>query len=274
MSQKRVILWTAPRCVSTAFERSMMNLKNSKIFHEPYYWPFFFGPERQSKRYSSEVIDPEATYRSVSEFLQKDYDGMELVFVKDFPFYIVKKFDIFLEDGFKNFKHTFLIRNPKKSVVSLYKVTRSPKLTGDESGFLPEEAGFKQMFEFFQFVRSHLDPSPVVVDADDLLDNPEGMMQSYCEALGLEYQENMTKWSPGYAPLWEKYGNLGWHEVLLESSGIITRKNTSETQDGVAFDMEDMPVEVVDTIEMSMPHFKALYSFRIHAKNTLSDAQG
>ena len=96
MSQKRVILWTAPRCVSTAFERSMMNLKNSKIFHEPYYWPFFFGPERQSKRYSSEVIDPEATYRSVSEFLQKDYDGMELVFVKDFPFYIVKKFDIFL----------------------------------------------------------------------------------------------------------------------------------------------------------------------------------
>ena len=276
MSQKRVILWSAPRCVSTAFERSMMNMKNSKIFHEPYSLPYYFGPERQSEHYSSvEAIDPQAacrspTYSSVSELLQEEYDGLDLVFVKNMVYYIDKKFDIFLEDGFKNFKHTFLIRNPKKAVVSLYKSTTNPELTGYDS-FDPAKAGFKQMFEFFQFVRSHLDPLPVVVDADDLLDNPEGTMQSYCEALGLEYQKNMTKWTPGPVPQWTSPICLGWHEDVLKSSGIIPRKNKSQAQDGGALDMEDMPAEVVDTIEMSMPCFEALYSVRIRPKNSLSD---
>ena len=270
MPQKRVVLWTAPRCVSTAFERSMMNLKNSKIFHEPYSLPFYFGPERQSKRYNLEAINAKATYRSVSKLLQKEYDGVDLVFVKDMAYYIDKKFDIFLEDGFKNFKHTFLIRSPKKAVVSLYKASVNAKLTGWDY-FDPVEAGFKQMFEFFQFVRSHLDPSPVVVDADDLLDNPEGIMQSYCEALGLEYQENMTKWTPGPVPDWDTWA--GWHEDALKSSGFTPRKNKSRSRDGDAFVMEDMPAEAVDAIERSMPHFEALYSFRIHAKNTLSDVQ-
>ena len=270
MSQKRVILWTASRCLSTAFERSMMNLKNSKVFHEPYLFPFYFGPERQSKRPSLEAINPEATYRSASELLQKEYDGVDVVFAKDMAYYIDKKFDIFLEDGFKNFKHTFLIRNPNKAVLSLFKASTSPTLTGWDS-FDPVEVGFKQMFEFFQFVRSHLDPSPVVVDADDLLDNPEGIMQSYCE----ENQENMTKWTPGPVPQWEN-GHcrcLGWHQGVLKSSGIIPRKKKSRSRDGSAFDMEDTPAEVVDAIEMSMPHFEALYPFRIHAKNTLSDVQ-
>ena len=85
----------------------MMNLKNSKVFHEPYLFPFYFGPERQSKRPSLEAIDPEATYRSASELLQKEYDGVDVVFAKDMAYYMDKKFDIFLEDGFKNFKHTF-----------------------------------------------------------------------------------------------------------------------------------------------------------------------
>ena len=249
----------------------MMNLKNCKVFHEPHLRPFYFGPERQGKRYSLEAIDPEATYRSANELLQKEYDGVDVVFAKDMAYYMDKKFDIFLEDGFKNFKHTFLIRNPNKAVLSSYKGVASPKLTTWDF-FDPVEGGFKPMFEFFQFVRSHLDPSPVVVDADDLLDNPEGIMQSYCEALGLEYQENMTKWNPGPVPSWENCPCMcwGWHDVVLKSSGIgITRKNKSE--DEVAFDMEYIPVEVVDTIEMSMPHFEALYSFRIHAKNTLSD---
>ena len=159
-------------------------------------------------------------------------------------------------------------------MLSLYKASTSPTLTGWDY-FDPVEVGFKQMFEFFQFVRSHLDPSPVVVDADDLLDNPEGMMQSYCEALGLEYQENMTKWNPGPVPQWVN-GHcrcLGWHQGVLKSSGIIPRKKKSRSRDGSAFDMEDTPAEVVDAIEMSMPHFEALYPFRIHAKITLSDVQ-
>ena len=268
MSKKRVILWSAPRCVSTAFERSITNLKNTKTFNEPYAEPFYFGPERQSERYNMEAIRPQVTYRSVSDLLQKEYDGVDLVFVKEMVKYVYNKFDIFLEERFKNFKHTFIIRNPKRAVFSLYKAMTNPKLTGWDS-FDPVQAGFKQMYEFFQFVRSHLDPSPVVVDSDDLVDNPQGILQSYCDELGLEYQENMTKWTPVSTLTPNCCFSWGWHEAALKSSGFIPRKNES----GDAFDMKAMPAEVVDTIEMSMPFFEAMYSVRIHAKNTLSDVQ-
>lgn len=257
---KRVILWTAPRCVSTAFERCIMNLKNSKIIHEPFSLPFYFGPERQSQRYSCQAGDHKETYESVTRMLQKDYYGKEIIFSKDMAYYIDKKFHIFLEEGFNNFKHSFLIRDPKKAVLSLYEASTNSKLTG-WNYFDPVEAGFKQLFQFYQFVKRHLDASPVVVDADDLLDNPEGIMMSYCEAVEVEYQENMTRWNPGPVEEWDIWA--GWHEDVLKSSGFTSRKNRrSKTRE----EEEYIPQEVVDTIENSMLCFDTMYTARIHAK--------
>ena len=109
MSKNRILLWTAPRCVSTAFERSIMNLKNSKIFHEPYSQAFYFGPEKQSARYAAQETKQQATYRSISKMLQKEYDGRDFVFSKEMAYCVENKMDIFAEEGFKNFQHSFLI---------------------------------------------------------------------------------------------------------------------------------------------------------------------
>ena len=45
--------------------------------------------------------------------LQQDFDDKEFVFIKDMAYCVEGKFDIFLEEGFKNFKHTFMIRHPE-----------------------------------------------------------------------------------------------------------------------------------------------------------------
>lgn len=47
--QNRIFLWTAPRCISTAFERSVMEVGGGKLFHEPYTSSYYFGPERISR---------------------------------------------------------------------------------------------------------------------------------------------------------------------------------------------------------------------------------
>lgn len=130
MSKNRIILWTAPRCVSTAFERSIMTLKNSKIFHEPYSKAYYFGPEKQSPRYASQETNQQATYRSISKMLQKEYDGRDFLFSKEMAYCVENKMHIFTEEGFKNFQHSFLIRHPLKAVYSLYKASTNPKLTG------------------------------------------------------------------------------------------------------------------------------------------------
>lgn len=265
MSKNCVLLWTAPRCVSTAFERSIMTLKNSKILHEPYSAAFYFGPEKQSPRYVSQETNQQATYRSISKLLQKEYDGKDFVFAKEMAYCVENKFHIFTEEGFKNFKHSFLIRHPLKAVYSLYKASTNPKLTGWDY-FDPAEAGFRQMVELYEFIERHIHRDPIVVDADDLLDYPNEILQSYCEAVGLEYEENMTSWEPGPVPEWDVWA--GWHEDALKSSGFKARVKKNRSRACVAFDVEDLPPQVAAVVEECMPYYETLSAKKIVPKNT------
>lgn len=264
MSINRIILWTAPRCVSTAFERSIMTLKNSKIFHEPYSKAYYFGPEKQSPRYASQETNHQATYRSISKMLQKEYDGRDFLFSKEMAYCVENKMHIFTEEGFKNFQHSFLIRHPLKAVYSLFKASTNPKLTGWDY-FDPAEAGFRQMLELYEFVDRNIHRNPVVVDADDLLDYPNEILQSYCEAVGLEYEENMTSWEPGPVPEWDTWA--GWHEDALKSSGFKPRVKKNRSRACTAFDVEDLPPEVAAVVEKCMPHYEALAAKKTLPKN-------
>lgn len=264
MSKNRIILWTAPRCVSTAFERSIMTLKNSKIFHEPYSKAYYFGPEKQSPRYASQETNHQATYRSISKMLQKEYDGRDFLFSKEMAYCVENKMHIFTEEGFKNFQHSFLIRHPLKAIYSLFKASTNPKLTGWDY-FDPAEAGFRQMLELYEFVDRNIHRNPVVVDADDLLDYPNEILQSYCEAVGLEYEENMTSWEPGPVPEWDTWA--GWHEDALKSSGFKPRVKKNRSRACTAFDVEDLPPEVAAVVEKCMPHYEALAAKKTLPKN-------
>ena len=52
------------------------------------------------------------------------------MFVKDMAYYLVNRLDTpaLLPEGYT---HTFLIRDPKKSVYSLYKMSLNKELTGE-----------------------------------------------------------------------------------------------------------------------------------------------
>ena len=51
----KLIVWTVPRCVSTAFEKALAQAKPAVVcMHEPLSKPFYFGKERRSPRYADE----------------------------------------------------------------------------------------------------------------------------------------------------------------------------------------------------------------------------
>lgn len=162
-----------------------MEINHSKIFHEPYSRSYYFGPERQSRRYESSPVDLRASYLDTCKKLTKEFDGIEVIFSKDMAYAIENHFDEMLKDELKNFQHTFLIRNPKKTVVSLYKASVNTQLTGWDF-FDPVEAGFKQMYDLYQFIVNRLDQRPVIIDADDLLANPAGTMEGNFAPLNID----------------------------------------------------------------------------------------
>ena len=184
---KKVFLWTSPRCISTAFERAMRGVKNSKVFHEPYKNPYHFGPERISKLFPDQPPNEDFTYENISSGFKEDFSNMELVFCKDMAKHIEKHFDILFDDSLADFHHTFLIRNPNKSVKSAYKLY----LETGKGKFYPEEAGFRQMFELYEFVKFQTGTKPMIIDADDLLDNPEDTMKAYFDAIGCSFDKSI-----------------------------------------------------------------------------------
>ncbi|XP_028412803.1 uncharacterized protein LOC114535697 [Dendronephthya gigantea] len=258
---RKVFLWTAPRCVSTAFERTIMNLKNGKIFHEPYSFAYYFGPQRKSNRYSKDPIQPKATFDEVSKNLMAEYEGKEFIFSKDMAYYLDGNYDILRQKSLGEYKHTFLIRNPTKSVPSLYRASINSKKTGWDY-FDPEEVGFRQLLELYEFVVNELDSSPVIVDADDLLENPEEMMKKYCEETGLVYQENMTTWkSEKPVPKeWEIW--YGWYDTLKNSTGLLQKKRSQEKPMKLE-EKAGFQNEVVDSVNDSLKCYEVLYEKRL-----------
>ena len=53
----------------------------------------------------------------------------------------------------------------------------------------------------------------LVIDADDLLDNPEGVVRAYWREVGLEYTPEMLNWERGGGE--EEGGGAGVQEVML-----------------------------------------------------------
>ena len=254
---RRVMLWTAPRCVSSAFERSIRTLNNSKVFSEPFNNPYYFGPERQTMRFASLPIDPNATYEATLQMLLAHYPSKELVFSKDMAYSIESRVSDLFSQGLDKFTHTFLIRSAEKSIYSLYR--KSNQLSDSYGDFDPKEAGFQELYDLYHYVQNKMGYSPVVVDADDLLNDPDGMMKAYCNAIGIQYEENMTTWEPGPVPGWtESPWAMEWYAEVMQSNGFIRRNKTAEPTLP-----QDLPDVVSKCIMECQPLYEALYSVRL-----------
>jgi len=262
----KVFLWTAPRCVSTAFERSIMEVKHSKIFHEPYAGSYHFGPERQSPRYLDQPVDPTVSYAGIEKQLSKEYD-VDVIFSKDMAYAVEENFHRLFTKELQDFQHTFLIRNPRQAIPSLYKASVNKALTGWET-FDPHESGFKQMYELYTYLEKRVDYEIVVVDAGDLLMDPEGTMKAYTEATGIPYDPSMLSWQPGTSIDWEVWN--GWHDNVLKSTGFT--KLTPE-QANKHDDINTLPEVVQQSVNESMPYYMHLWKKKINSASSSSSAE-
>ena len=205
--QIRAILWTCPRAVSTAFERCMSMAPNSKIFNELYSAAFLVGPDRSKRSFPQ--VAPHYSYRRCKERLEADHHGYEFIFAKEFPYNIHLHMDMIP----KGYQHTFLIRHPLKTYPSLRKMFRSSwfmrLITGGAKirTILPVERWFyRGMWDLYTYFKENPAeyPTAIIIDADDLIKDPEAIIQKYCESIGLAFHPDMLKWDM------EKLRRLPW----------------------------------------------------------------
>jgi len=143
------------------------------------------------------------------------------------------------------FHFTFLIRHPRASIPSYYRCCIEPLLTRTQfTPFMPAEAGYDELRRLFDYLRDqklvgpavagqgegqHAGPGEMqicVIDADDMLDNPEGVLSTYCRSIGLEWNKEMLNWDSEEAhefarEQFEKWN--GFHDDAINSTDLKPR---------------------------------------------------
>ena len=110
-------------------------------------------------------------------------------------------------DGLTN---CFLIRDPAEVIASYVKKNDDPEL---------EDLGFVQQAEIFEWVRERSETIPPVIDARDVLQDPERLLRLLCRAVGVEFDPAMLSWPPGLREtdgVWAKH----WYGEVATSTGF------------------------------------------------------
>ncbi len=104
----------------------------------------------------------------------------------------------------------FLIREPREVIVSYLKKNGEPTAM---------DLGFPQQAEIFDWVRARNGAVPPVIDAREVLENPERVLRLLCEAVGVEFSEAMFSWPPGLRAtdgIWAKH----WYGEVEHSTSF------------------------------------------------------
>ncbi|KAG8528847.1 uncharacterized protein KY384_006536 [Bacidia gigantensis] len=203
------------------------------------------------------------------------------------------------------FHFTFLIRHPRSSIPSYYRCTIPPldEVTGFRN-FMPSEAGIEELRRAFDYLRSvgQIGPATVndkinktesdhrengyiagsarstsveicVVDADDLLDDPAGIVKTYCKSVGLKFDPNMLNWDTAEKQelaraKFEKW--KGFHEDAIESCGLKPRTHGRKEKSEAEEDAEwaerfgpDGAKVIRDTVNANIKDYEYLKRFAL-----------
>src|SRR5215212_5496269 len=233
---KPIALWAVPRSLSTAFERVFVERDDIEALHEPFSAAYYYGPDRLSNRYADVEPELENSYENVLAQIFKP--RRKRLFLKDIAY---QAKGVMGPEFIANFANTFIIRDPKYVIASMYKMWPD---------FTLEETGFEQIYNLFRYATEVNGEDVVVIDAMTFSENPAGALATYCEHLGVPFNPDSLSWESREVRRWDNWD--GWHEAAQQSTGI----ERAERRDPV------LPDEAREAYEYCLPYY---YKLAAHA---------
>ena len=236
-------MWSGPRNISTAMMRAWGNRPDTAVIDEPFY-PYYL--ERTGKKHpgATEIIaHGETDWRKIVASLTKGPipSGKRIFFQKQMTHHLLPEID---RDWMVDLTNCFLIRDPREVILSYIKKNPDPEL---------EDLGFVQQCEVFDFVRERTNSVPPVVDAKEILENPEQNLRLLCEAIGVEFDKAMLSWPPGLREtdgIWAKH----WYDAVARSTSFEPYK----PREG------DVPESLREIYKRCKECYEQLFKHRLH----------
>ncbi len=243
---KILALWATPRSTSTAFEWMMRMRGDFTCFHEPFGEAWYQGEDARWPRIKPDSPrTPGLTFASVWQSLL-DAAAIGPVFSKDFPHYVEH---LWSDEFLDHFTHSFLVRDPAKVATSMYK---------HWPDFVLKEIAFVEQRELFDRLAERDGRPPPVIDSDDLLEDPHGIVEAYCNAVGIPFLPDALSWKPGDRAEVSWYDGGSWHGNLRDSDGL-------KPQPRNYIDISEAPERVREIYQIVLPHYEHLHAHRLAA---------
>jgi hypothetical protein len=238
----RIAMWSGPRNISTAMMRSWANRGDTVVIDEPFYAYYLKATGKKHSGAAEVIATGETDWRKVVAHLTGAVPkGKSIFFQKQMTHHLLPGVD---REWLGAVTNCFLIRQPREVIASYLKKREDPAL---------EDVGFVQQAEIFDFVRTRIRSIPPIVDAKDVVENPERILQLLCDALGVEFNDSMLSWPAGLREtdgVWAKY----WYgEVAKSTSFQPYRPRNAE-----------VPPRFREICERCRECYQRLYEYRLH----------
>src|SRR2546430_89229 len=238
----RIAMWSGPRNISTAMMRAWGNRPDTFVCDEPFYACYLKATGRDHPGAAEVIAHGEIDSRKVIAQLTGAIPGGKHIFYqKQMTHHLLPEID---RGWLGVVTNCFLIRDPAEVIVSYLKKNDDPTL---------EDIGFLQQAEIFDWVRTHTGKIPPVIDAHDVLENPERILRLLCEAIGVEFTDAMLSWPPGLREtdgIWAEH----WYTEVAESTSF--RKPSPR-------ELEPVPERLRDVYERSRESYTRLHQYRL-----------
>ena len=233
----RINCWSGPRNVSTALMRSFAQRPDTRAVDEPLYGHYLktTGAPHPGRDELVQILETDAT---------KIIDGLILapcdrpvLFMKQMVHHLTSDLDLSFLDLCVN---VLLIRDPAEVIASL--VHQLPQPTMRDVGLERQVVLFRELRDAGQ--------DPPVLDARQLLLDPEAVLKELCNRIGLAWDPAMLSWPAGPHPedgVWAKY----WYDNVEKSSGFEPYRQRSRV---VPDSCQDLLAECRRHYEELIPH--------------------
>ena len=238
----RIAMWSGPRNISTAMMRAWGNRADTAVVDEPFYAFYLKATGRKHPVGDEVVATGETDWRKVTARLLGPVPGGRAVFFqKQMTHHLLPEVD---RAWLGSVVNCFLIRDPAEVICSYIKRNNEPAL---------EDIGFVQQADIFDRVSRNSGTPPPVVEARDVLLDPERILRLLCQAVGVPFDPAMLSWPPGLREtdgVWAPH----WYGEVAKSTGFQTYQPRHET----------VPAPLREVHEQARECYERLYQHRLH----------
>ncbi len=195
---RRIAMWSGPRNLSTAMMRSFGSRADTAVSDEPFYGCFLKSTGAGHPMRDEVIAAMDCDWDSVMASLRGPAPQARPVWYQKHMWHHMA--GPIGYDDVAGFTHAFLIREPERMIASYLRKRETVAF---------EDLGLGRQSEFFEREADRLGRAPPVIDASDVLRDPEGTLSLFCEALGIPWDEAMLSWERGrrgtdgpWAPHW------------------------------------------------------------------------